>query len=378
MRIAWIITGFAKDDTDMNGAPAIHNLAREISLHPDISLDIYSFYYPADKSTYRYFNANVYSFAKKENISKIAKLRIWKNAENKFAEEHSKEKYSIIHSLWSGESGNVASRLAERFKLPFITQVCGGEVAKIKEINFGNRLKYWQKLFTGRAFRKADKIIVGSDFLMELISNNYNKDISDKLVKIPFGVEQDKFHPDRKNNDNKKYSLINIANAVPVKNHSLLLGAFKLVLEKYPETGLVIIGKDNRNIIAKISNELNLNGSVRANGFIDYNLVPGKLNSSDVFVLSSYYEAQNVSALEAAFCGIPVVSTNTGIAPEISGNIAKDNSPSCLAVQIINVLDNLDSEKIKSKNKIEKLIRDYSLKSTTGKIVKLYESLLKG
>ena len=68
MRIAWITTGFSKDENDYGGAAAIHNLARELSLSKEIDLTIFSLYYPVNKSEYDFYNAKVYSFAKNKKI----------------------------------------------------------------------------------------------------------------------------------------------------------------------------------------------------------------------------------------------------------------------------------------------------------------------
>ena len=376
MRVAWIITGFAKDESDLNGAPSIHNLAKEISLLPGINLDIYSFYYPVNKSHYKYYNANVYGFAEEISISKISKYFLWKKAVKKFTAEYKKEKYDLIHSLWAGESGNIASHLAKKFKIPFIAQVCGGELAQIKDINYGSRLNFRQRLFINRSFKSADKIVIGSEFLRILVQKYYGDLIYKKLVCIPFGVDENKFYNKNTLNVQKNIKLINVANAVPVKNHLMLVKAFKIVKEKYPDAELSVYGKDAEERIDEISHYLNLNGSVHSMGFIDHNSLPDKLNASDVFLLTSLYEAQNVSALEAAFCGVPVVGTNTGILPEITGNIVNSNDPADFADGIIKVLGNLESEKIKSLGKINNLISEYSLKSVTAKFIKLYGELI--
>ena len=69
MRVGWITTGFSIGEKDFGGAAAIHNLAKELSLHNEIEPIIFSLYYPVNRHEYNFYNAKVYSFAKKEYIN---------------------------------------------------------------------------------------------------------------------------------------------------------------------------------------------------------------------------------------------------------------------------------------------------------------------
>ena len=58
---------------------------------------------------------------------------------------------------------------------------------------------------------------------------------------------------------------------------------------------------------------MGLEQNVKVFKFTDYSNIPYVLHNADVFVLSSIYESQNMSMLEAAFMGLPVVSTDVGL-----------------------------------------------------------------
>jgi len=131
MRIAWITSGFSKDENDYGGVAAIHNLARELSLNIEIEITVFSFYYPPDKPEYNFYKAKVFSFAQSGKISKPEKIRLWKRCRKKFEEEHKINKFGVIHSIWAGESGYIASRLSKKFNIPFTANICGGELAGI-------------------------------------------------------------------------------------------------------------------------------------------------------------------------------------------------------------------------------------------------------
>ena len=373
MRIGWVTTGFSKDKNDFGGAAAIHNLARELSLQDGVELLIFSLYYPVNKPEYDFYNAKVYSFAESENISKLEKINLWKRCRKKFEEEHRNKPFDIIHSIWSGESGYVASRLGKELSIPFIANVCGGELAELPEIHYGSRTKFWQRLFVDTAFDRADKIVAGSDYIIEKIDGYYDDTISGKTVKIPFGVDEKLFFPDKAKTSFP--SLVTIGSAVPVKAYNIMLKVLKIVTQKYPETKLTICGRDDKNMLPKLVQELGLVNNVELKGFVKYENIPAVLNSNDIFVLSSLYESQNMSLIEAAFCGLPVVSTNVGIAREITANTAVPGNADLLAEKIMNVIENYKNESDKTLTKITGLKEKFSLTGSGNKFIELYKRI---
>jgi glycosyltransferase involved in cell wall biosynthesis len=375
MRIAWITTGFSKDENDYGGASAIHNLARELSLNSDIELTIFSLYYPVNQPEYKFYNAKVFSAAQSGKISKLEKIRLWKRCRKIFEEEHSKNKFDVIHSIWSGESGYTASILSKKLKLPFIANVCGGELAEIRKIKYGSRLKFWQKTFVSMAFERADRIVAGSNYIIDKIRTYYGKSILDKVIKIPFGVDENSFYPSVKKNNNRFPVLITIGSAVEVKAYSVMFNAISLVKNKYFDVHLIVCGKDDTGKFTKMADELNLTDNVEIKGFVDYEKIPAELNKADIFVLSSLYESQNMSLIEASFCSLPVVSTGAGIADEITEHLAEPGNAKQLAEKIIYVINNFETQKEKAFQRIPELIEKFSLNKSVYKFIELYKSL---
>lgn len=376
MRIAWITTGFSKDENDTGGAAAIHNLARELSLKPNIELTIFSLYYPLNQPEYNFYNAKVFSFAGTQVHKRIDKPGIWRRLIKKFDELHKAKPFDLIHSMWAGESGNIASKLSRRFNLPLIVNICGGELAEIKEIKYGSRLKYWQKRFVDTSLNNADKIVSGSDYITEKIEKYYGANAKNKTVKIPFGADEKIFFPEKPFDDSRKYKIINIANAVPVKSHETLFRAIKIACNKFPEVKLKIFGKDDKGVLKKLSSEYGVEKNVELNRFIEHEQISGELNESGIYLLSSLYESQNMSIIEAALCGLPVVSTDVGAASEVTEHIVKPGDYKGLASKIIQVIDNYNEKAIKSKEKIAGLRKKFSLQVITDKFEKLYKDLI--
>lgn len=379
IRLAWITSGFSANEKDYGGAAAFHNLARDLSHHPDIDLSIFSFYYPVNKPEYNLYGANIFSFAEKEKYTRFDKLKTWRQCMKKFAEVHSGQKFDLIHTMWANEPGYIASKLSRKFNLPLIVNICGGELAEIKGINYGARLKYWQKKFVGKSFKQASRIVYSSQFILNKIKEYYPESIAKKSLKIPFGVDQKLFYPAGESVPAKagiRCILINIASAVPVKNHKTLFQAMKILTGTYPESLLKVYGHDDKNELKKMINEMDLNKNVQIIGFIDYEKIPEAMKDADVYVSGSLYESQNMSLLEAAFSGLPVISTDTGAAKEVTENIVESGDPAKLAEKITEVMENYSNEKQKSLDKIPKLKEKFSLENSVKNFVNLYESLI--
>jgi len=107
-----------------------------------------------------------------------------------------------------------------------------------------------------------------------------------------------------------------IARLDPIKNHSMMLKAFSLVLKQAPDTVLIIVGdgEERVNIESKIS-KLQLEGKVILTG---YQAEPKNyLALMDIYLLSSLSEGTSMTLLEAMSLGKPCVVTNAGGNPEI-------------------------------------------------------------
>ncbi len=376
MRVAWITTGFLKDESDYDGAAFLNNLAKEISQTPGVELSIFSLYYPTGINEYKFYNAKVFlcrnQGVKSAEVPKLDKLKAFFNCLSLFKTENSLKNFDVIHAIWCGESGYIASYLSRKYSIPLIANIAGGELAEIPQIGYGSRLKFWQKKFVNRTFNRAKAIVTGSDFITNKINEYYGKNINSKVVKIPFGVDDKKFHnitTDNNKNILHHPVLINIATAVPVKSHIDLFIALKIVKEKYPNVVLRCYGRDDNNILNRIAAELKISDNIRLNDFINYEKIPDVLHDADIFVLSSLYESQNMALLEAAFCGLPVVSTNVGVSPEITPHLVKAGDSTSLAEKIMFVIGN---PRVEYKDLHER----YSLESSAGRFRELYNSLI--
>ena len=94
--------------------------------------------------------------------------------------------------------------------------------------------------------------------------------------------------------------------------------AFALVKREHPDAILRMVGPDEDGTLANchgLVSELKLEGSVEFSGRIPKAEVPGLANSFDIFINATHYESFGVAVMEAAACGLCIVSTNVGELP---------------------------------------------------------------
>ena len=107
-----------------------------------------------------------------------------------------------------------------------------------------------------------------------------------------------------------------VARFATQKNHALLLSAFAKGPASHPKAHLVLAGEGLlRARLQRQVNELGLTSRVHFLGL--RRDIPDILGSSDVFVLSSDWEGNPLSVIEAMAAGLPIVSTAAGGVPEL-------------------------------------------------------------
>jgi len=101
------------------------------------------------------------------------------------------------------------------------------------------------------------------------------------------------------------------------KGLKILLEAFELLLDKYPdlEAKVLVVGKGNKQSILQ-----GLSGKVAEKVlFHGFQENPADLyRMSDVYVLPSLYETFSIASLEAGACGLPIIMTRVGISDIIA------------------------------------------------------------
>ena len=172
--------------------------------------------------------------------------------------------------------------------------------------------------------------------------------------------------------------LVYVAELIPNKNQGKLLEILKLLLFKYPNIKLLLVGPDHNNgKYLEYAKKLNIENNVIFTGW--RNDVGNLLQISNIYVASSIREGFGINLVEAMACGLPVIAFENRGHKEIIKNgengylVEKDNIKK-MAEYIEKILResynyNILSEKAKEDSK------NYEKNKVTIQIVDIIENI---
>lgn len=169
-----------------------------------------------------------------------------------------------------------------------------------------------------------------------------------------------------------------VARLHPVKDHAMLLKAFRIVVDNVPNAKLLVAGDGSeRERLEKQTHDLGLKHAVIFLG--TRSDIPNILSCIDIFVLASWKEGLPLSILEAMAAGKPIVATDVGGVPSLvndsgSGIIVPPRDPESMANAVIQMLKNKKDREIFGNAGQEYVKQNYSLDTSIKKYESLYMS----
>lgn len=308
-------------------------------------------------------NTNI---SKKGLINKLAYLK-----KLKFIKEYiKKEKPDILHAHYASSYGLLGSLCNYK---PFIISAWGSDVFEFPKINFIT------KKILEFNLKSANIICSTSNIMAKEISKYTSKDI----VITPFGVDTDKFKPNKSYMEKDNF----VIGTVKTLNHTygidILIKAFYLLAQKYTNISLKIIGDgDKKQDYIDLVSSLNIVDKVEFISKIDNSEVPKYLNEFTIFSALSREESFGVSVIEAMSCGIPVVVSNIGGLAEVvlnekTGFCVKSESPESAFDAFEKLINNKELIEEFSINSREHILKNYSWLKNAEIMNNLYKSILK-
>lgn len=238
-----------------------------------------------------------------------------------------------------------------------------------------------------KVLRAADKIIVVSK-----ATSNYVLSLGADPRKVEIlhnGVDLDRFKPISFSKMESKKSLgipegyfviLTVRRLVYKNGIDSLLESAKIAVKKYPRLLFLVIGDgpDFEKVNAKIR-EFRLGENFKLLGFVPDSLLLHYYNASDLFVLPSKSgEGLPLVLLEAMACGLPVIATNVGGAPEViyenCGKIVPANDALSLAEALVEFSRNNISSYCGKTRKLMEQRHDWNL--NVKRLIKIYEELI--
>ncbi|MBN2559527.1 MAG: glycosyltransferase family 4 protein [Phycisphaerae bacterium] len=172
-----------------------------------------------------------------------------------------------------------------------------------------------------RGVEKADAVIASGATLREIRAGT-----RPDCIDIPNGVDTELFRPHpssfRQSHGipDDDLVLLYVARFASVKNHDLLLDAFRLLLRRFARARLVLVGSGSEQArIGAKCRAFGIEERVLFLGETPFEQVPDAYASADIKVIASDYESFSFTALEAMASGLPLVVTDTDWVPKLIG-----------------------------------------------------------
>jgi glycosyltransferase involved in cell wall biosynthesis len=206
---------------------------------------------------------------------------------------------------------------------------------------------------------------------------------------IPNGIPTDEYAPDSDTRAQWRQAhgiepratvVTHIGRFAFQKNHALLVEAFAQVRSNAPLYLLLVGGGELENAVREQVAGLGLASRVRFLGVRAD--VADILRASDVFVLSSRWEGNPMSVLEAMAAGLPVVSTAVGGVPELvregeTGLLVPSEDAGALAQALQALVDDAARRRAMGAAARQHAVAHFDIRHTVRGYEQLYEALLK-
>jgi len=216
------------------------------------------------------------------------------------------------------ESGIVAYYLSKKFQLPLHIQIhtdlFSPYFANQSFLNF-IRLQVAKKLIP-----KAARIRVVSNRIKNSLCEKYIG-IGSKIKVTPIFTDRAPFERAssftlREKYPNFNFFILMVGRLEAEKNYKLALLSMASIIRDFPKTALVIVGDGSELARLRVYAErLNISNNVFFEG--NQHDLNSYYKSANIFLHASNYEGFGLVLLEAALSGLPIVTTNVGIASEV-------------------------------------------------------------
>ncbi len=223
---------------------------------------------------------------------------------------------SVITAQDPFECGWAGLKIKKKWRLPLEVQLHTDPFSPY----FSGFLNSFRKRIAQRVLRHADGVRTVTENLKSKISVQLKIENS-RLKILPIYVDKKKIAEGRIAFDlHARYGwhfiLLAVSRLAPEKNLTLAIQTLALVRQRFPDTGLIVVGSGpEEGKLKRLVKKLKLEGAVEFVGW--QNELTSFYKTANAFIQTSFFEGYGLSLIEAGLSGLPVITTPVGIATEL-------------------------------------------------------------
>ncbi|MBW2064748.1 MAG: glycosyltransferase family 4 protein [Deltaproteobacteria bacterium] len=289
-------------------------------------------------------------------------------------------KADIIHAHWSLPQGLIGLACKRLLGVPCLTTIHGSDVYGLKNSLF--------MALNAMVIRQSDVCTVNSTATARRTCEiSRRKDIEI----IPMGFDPKIFkrgHSEDSYGDRHEKTLLYVGRLIDWKGVDYLIKAIPLVLKRFPEVNLVVVGDGPQKAdLVRLSHDLGIGDKVVFAGKIPQEILSAYYSRAEAFVLPSIVskrgetEGLGLVLLEAMACGTPVIGSDVGGIPDIikdgeTGLLARPADHIDLADKIITLLSDGNLGKRISSKALHYVRDNFSWDKIADRFIGIYKKII--
>lgn len=279
--------------------------------------------------------------------------------------------FDVIHAHdWMTFLAGIS--LKHRFNKPLVLHVHSLEYDRV-----GHKDASWVYDIERYTLSKADKVLSTSDYTKGIIESNYG--LSQRQIEtIPNAVTLPTEYKSNQKQPNNKFKILFAGRIDGNKGIEYFLEIAKLVLKKSEAVEFVVVGRGKGDIqFEEIEGFDQIQSHFKYLGFVERQELFELYASCDVLCMPSISEPFGLTAIEAAYVGLPVILSNKTGASEILKHTLKADfwDISKFSNHILSLKKN---PKLRDRviNRNRKDIKNLSWDSSAEKVKKVFKELI--
>ena len=240
-------------------------------------------------------------------------------------EQHRSQPFDYLQSFHVSPFGITSVVLKKMLHLPLITSLMGADTYS-PQSEMAPRDRWVTLPFLPWVMNSSNLVTAPSE---DLARHALRQGCRKKITVIPHGVDPDRFDPsalqtsarlvrERLGIRNDGFMLLTVHRLDKRKDLSTAIQALRNVLRHKPNVKLVVVGAGpERGRFLELAKREGVAPSIVFVGYVSDQQLPSYYAATDLFLLSSFYEAFGLVLLQAMAAGKCVVASNVGGVPEI-------------------------------------------------------------